>query len=91
MSDETLEQEGAQEDSNEASQDDPTYGLPPVLTADEAAAFLRMNAKTVYAAVAAGEMPGRKVRQRTVILRDALLQWLNTQERVRPRRRRSRR
>jgi len=57
---------------------DPTYGLPPVLTVEDAAAFLRMNSKTVYAAVAAGEMPGRKVRKRTVILRDALLDWLRT-------------
>jgi excisionase family DNA binding protein len=70
--------------------EDSTYGLPPLLTVEEVAHFLRMNVKTVYAAVSAGEMPGRKVRQRTVILRDALLQWLRTQERVRPRRKRGR-
>ncbi len=68
-----------------------TYGLPPILNAEEAAAFLGLNVKTVYKGVVAGEMPGRKVRHRTIILRDALLDWLRTQERVRPRRGRSRR
>ena len=67
----------------------PTYGLSPILTAAEAATFLRVNVKTVHAAIRAGELPGRKVRHRTVILRDALLDYLRSNERVLPSRRRS--
>ena len=54
-----------------------TYGLPIVLTVQEAAAFLRVNVKTLYAAIDAGDVPGKKVGpRRVVVLRDALLQWL---------------
>ena len=68
-----------QEQHREIGQEqDLTYGLPPILSAEEAAAFLRLSVKTVYAAISSGEMPGRKVRKRTVILRDALLEWLRT-------------
>jgi len=91
MSDDKLEQGENAQHELEQGHSDPTYGLPQILTVDETAIFLRMNVKTVYAAVSAGEMPGRKVRQSTIILRDALLQWLRTQDRVRPRRGRSRR
>ena len=72
------------------SDGDSTYGLPQILTVEEAAAFLRLNVKTVHAAITAGEMPGRKVRRRTVILRDALLEWLRSKPRVTARRKRSR-
>ena len=71
--------------------DDDTYGLPPILNAEQAAEFLGVNVKTLYKAVADGTMPGKKIGHRTVILRDALLEWLRTQERVRTRRGRSRR
>ena len=63
-----------------------TYGLPAVLTVDEVAAFLRMNRKTVFASIATGEMPGRKVGRRVVILRDALLEWMRSKARVSSRR-----
>jgi len=66
------------------SVDDGTYGLPPVLTVVEAARFLRLNVKTVYDAIAAHEMPGRKIRGRTLILRDAMLEWMRFPERVLP-------
>ena len=69
---------------------DPTYGLSPVLTVEETAEFLRLNVKTVHAAIAARDFPGRKVGRRTVILRDALLDWLKSEERVLPGRRRKR-
>jgi excisionase family DNA binding protein len=51
--------------------------LPPVLTVDEAARLLRVNRKTLYEAVRAGEVPsvvrlGRSIR----IGRDALLRWM---------------
>jgi len=66
------------------------YGLPSVLTVEEAANFLRLNVKTVYTAISAGQMPGRKIGNRTVILRDGLLDWLQSSERVLPSRKRSR-
>lgn len=61
-----------------------TYDLPPVLSVREAAAFLGLNLKTVYASVDAKQLPGRRVGKRVVILRDALLQWLRSNERVLP-------
>ena len=56
------------------------YGLPPIITAEEAAEFLRVNVKTVYAAIQQGQLPGRRVGKRLVIFRDALLQWLQSTE-----------
>lgn len=49
---------------------------PEVLTADEVAAFLRVDRKTVYDAVGRGEMPHRRVGKRLVFSRTALLDWL---------------
>lgn len=47
------------------------------MTVEEVAAFLRLNVKTVYAAIEKSEIPGKKVGpRRVVVLRDALLQWL---------------
>lgn len=54
-----------------------TYGLPVVMTVEETATFLRLNAKTVYASIEGGDLPGKKVGpRRVVVLRDALLEWL---------------
>ena len=53
-----------------------TYGLPPILTVDEVADFLRLNRKTVFAAIKEKAMPGRRVGRRVVVCRDALLDWL---------------
>jgi len=77
-------------DPKEASSADPTYGLPPVLTAKETARFLNLDPKTVYASINEGELPARKVRHRTVIFRDALLDWLRSDKRGLSRRRRKR-
>ena len=51
--------------------------MPEVLTADELAAMLRINRKTVYAAFKAGELPGGKRIGGTIrFSRDAVLRWL---------------
>ena len=51
--------------------------LPAVLTVDEAARFLRINRKTLYEAVRAGEVPGVvRVGRSIRIGRDALLRWM---------------
>ncbi len=51
--------------------------LPPVLTVDEAARLLRVNRKTLYDAVRAGEVPGVVRLGRSIrIGRDALLRWM---------------
>lgn len=55
----------------------PATTLPAVLTVDEAARFLRLNRKTLYDAVRAGELPGVvRVGRSIRIGRDALLGWL---------------
>jgi excisionase family DNA binding protein len=54
-----------------------TYGLPATLSVDRVAAFLNLDRKTVYDAIARGEIPARRIgRRRIVILRGALLDWL---------------
>jgi excisionase family DNA binding protein len=51
--------------------------LPPVLTVDEAARLLRVNRKTLYEAVRAGEVPGVvRVGRSIRIGREALLRWM---------------
>jgi excisionase family DNA binding protein len=50
---------------------------PPVLTVDELAALLRVNRKTVYAALSRGEIPSAKRIGATYrIHREAVLEWL---------------
>jgi excisionase family DNA binding protein len=61
-----------------------TYGLSAVLTVDEAAEFLGLNRKTVYEAIRAGTLPGRRVGRRVVVFRDALLDWCRSNECVLP-------
>ncbi|HMI86991.1 MAG TPA: helix-turn-helix domain-containing protein [Polyangiaceae bacterium] len=54
--------------------------LPPILTVDELADFLRLNRKTVYEAVSHGDIPGvRRIGHTFRISRDAVLQWLRSQ------------
>jgi len=53
-----------------------TYGLPKIMTVEEAAEFLRVNVKTLYAAVESKDVPALKLGKRIVILRDALLESL---------------
>jgi excisionase family DNA binding protein len=50
-----------------------------VLTVDELAALLRVERKTVYAAITRGDIPGvRRVGRSIRISRDAVLDWLRT-------------
>ncbi len=57
-----------------------TYGLQPILTVEEVADFLRCNRKTVYSAIEAKQLPGRRVGKKVVIMRDVLLTWLGGEE-----------
>lgn len=46
------------------------------LSADEVAALLGVDRKSVYAAAARGELPSRRVGRRVIFPRAALLAWL---------------
>jgi excisionase family DNA binding protein len=59
--------------------------LPRLLTVNEAAAFLRVNRKTLYQAILAGEIPGVVRLGRAIRLgRDAVLDWISGTGRVSP-------
>lgn len=50
-----------------------------ILTVDELAELLRLERKTVYAAIMRGDIPGvRRVGRSIRISRDAVLDWLRT-------------
>jgi excisionase family DNA binding protein len=67
------------------------YGLPAVLTVDEAAGLLRVNRKTLYELIQRGELPGvRRLGRAIRIHRPTLIRWLADQGRV-PRSSRGRR
>jgi excisionase family DNA binding protein len=54
--------------------------LPPILTVDEFAGFLRLNRKRLYEALSRGEIPGvRRLGGTFRISRDAALGWMNRQ------------
>lgn len=50
--------------------------LPEVLTADEVAQLLRVNRKTIYAAVQRGELRGQRIGSTLRFSRARVLQWL---------------
>lgn len=55
----------------------PSTNLPPVLTVEEVARFLRVERKTVYETIARGELPGVRRFGRIIrISTSALLEWL---------------
>ncbi len=61
----------------QASASEKSAQPPSVLTVDELAALLRVNRKTVYDALARGDIPGaRRIGATYRILRDAVLEWL---------------
>lgn len=69
--------------------DGESFELPQILTVDELATLLRVNRKTAYAAIRAGEIPGvRHIGSVIRAHRDTVLRWLSEgQARVpRPRR-----
>jgi excisionase family DNA binding protein len=49
-----------------------------VMTADEVAALLRLDRKTVYDYAARGEIPCRRIGKRMLFSRDALALWLGS-------------
>lgn len=54
-----------------------TSALPEVLTAAEVAKLLRLNRKSIYAAVERGELPGvQRIGRKLRFGRDAVLAWL---------------
>lgn len=56
----------------------PLRSLPPILKADEVAALLRINRKTLYEAVQRGEVPGAfRIGRSLRFRRDAVLLWLS--------------
>ena len=55
---------------------------PEVLTADEVAALLRVNRKTVYEAAQRGELPHRKLGRRLLFERSIILAWLRQEHDV---------
>ncbi len=57
--------------------------LPTFMTVDELAALLRMNRKSVYEAINAGQIPGAHRLGRTIrITRDTVVSWLRSEARV---------
>jgi excisionase family DNA binding protein len=63
----------------------PSQSLPDVLTADEVAALLRVNRKTVYAAFKRGEIRGgRRIGGTIRFSRDRVLAWLAEDAASRP-------
>jgi excisionase family DNA binding protein len=54
----------------------PTIIPLDILTADEVAALLHLDRKTVYAAAARGEIPHRRIGRRLVFERGAIVEWL---------------
>jgi excisionase family DNA binding protein len=51
------------------------------MSATEAARFLNLDPRTVLRGLERGEIPGRRVGRRWVVLRSALVAWLSTSER----------
>lgn len=51
-------------------------GAADVLTADEAAAMLRVDRKTVYDAAGRGDIPHRRLGRRLLFSRSGLIEWL---------------
>ena len=69
----------------EAPSPDVIQALPEVLTVDEVAELLRVNRKTVYAAIQRREFPGaRRIGATIRVSRDAVLKWLDGQVGVSP-------
>ena len=54
----------------------PTPSTHPVLTVDQVAELLDLDRKTVYTAVANGELPSRRLGRRILIPTTSFLTWL---------------
>lgn len=65
--------------------------LPAVLTVDEVALLLRVDRKTLYALIRAGELPGvRRLGRALRVHRETMLRWLAEGQGRAPRHRRTR-
>jgi len=53
------------------------HGLPPFLTVKEAAVYLRLNVKTVYAAIASGALRAVRFGRTVRIPREAIIALAN--------------
>jgi excisionase family DNA binding protein len=65
----------------------PTFlcALPPLLTTDEVATFLRTSRQAVYAMAARRQLPGlTRVGRRLLVRRDDLLSWLDERRAASP-------
>jgi len=49
---------------------------PPSMSSDEAASLLNVSKNTIHNAIKRGQLPGNKVGNKYVILRDNLMKWL---------------
>lgn len=52
---------------------------PEIMTITEAAAFLRLNPRTLYSLAQRGEIPAQKLGNRWRFSRSALLQWMKAE------------
>jgi excisionase family DNA binding protein len=57
----------------------PVRAMPDCLNADELAAYLRVNRKTVYAYAGSGVLPCGRLGRRLVFSRAAIVAWLARQ------------
>lgn len=60
-------------------QDDHTAGLPPVMTVEEVAAFLRIGRSSAYELARTGHLPAIRLGRTWRVPRAALLAWLESQ------------
>jgi excisionase family DNA binding protein len=67
------------ENTSEKTREPDDRPLPPVLTVEELAAFLRVNHKTVREAIERGDVPGvRRLGTTIRVSRDTVLAWLSS-------------
>lgn len=60
----------------------PDPGLSTIMTTQEVTEWLGINRKTLYSAVATGEIPARKIGRKYLFSRSAIMAWLTMQGRV---------
>jgi excisionase family DNA binding protein len=63
-------------EANSSTPISPALVVRDAMTADEVAAFLAVDRKTVYAAVLRNEIPHRRLGKRILFSRDAVMGWL---------------
>ena len=61
------------------------FGMSPVMTVAEAAAFLKVSDDVLYPMLTRGEIPAGKVKGQWRLIEDDLLNWLRSQYSVKAR------